>query len=49
MASMVRIPVVMHNVLEENIFRSHVWSSFGRKDMEVADSEACKAFGPLYK
>lgn len=49
MASMVRIPVVMHNVEEENIFRPHVWSSFGTKDMEVADSEACKAFGPLYK
>ncbi|RDY30287.1 L-fucose isomerase, partial [Lachnotalea glycerini] len=40
MASMLRIPVVMHNVLEENIFRPHVWSSFGTKDMEVADSEA---------
>lgn len=49
MASMLRIPVVMHNVEEENIFRPHVWSSFGTKDMEAADSEACKAFGPLYQ
>ena len=49
MASMLRIPVSMHNVSRENIFRPHVWSGFGTKSEQVADYEACKAFGPLYK
>ena len=48
LASMLRIPVAMHNVEEEKIFRPHVWGSFGTKDLEAADFAACKAFGPLY-
>ena len=48
LASMLRIPVVMHNVKEENIFRPHVWGSFGTKDREAADLRACEVFGPLY-
>lgn len=48
LASMLRIPVSMHNVNEEDIFRPHVWDSFGTKDRENADFAACKAFGPLY-
>ena len=48
LASMLRIPVSMHNVKEESIFRPHVWSSFGTKDREAADYAACKAYGPMY-
>ena len=48
LASMLRIPVVMHNVDEKDIFRPHSWSSFGTKDNEAADMAACKAYGPLY-
>ena len=49
MASMLRIPVCMHNVPEENIFRPAAWSAFGTTDPESADYRACTAFGPLYK
>ena len=49
LASMLRIPVAMHNVPEERIFRPKVWSAFGTKDMEGADFRACKNYGPLYK
>ena len=37
LASMLRIPVVMHNVEEERIFRPHAWGSFGTRDTEAAD------------
>ena len=49
LASMLRIPVAMHNVPEEKIFRPKVWSSFGTNDIEGADFRACKNYGPLYK
>ena len=49
LASMLRIPVAMHNVSEERIFRPKVWSAFGTKDQEGADFRACKNYGPLYK
>lgn len=49
LASMLRIPVAMHNVEEQKIFRPHVWDSFGTKDKEAADYAACKAYGPLYR
>lgn len=48
LASMLRIPVAMHNVPEENIFRPKCWASFGTKDTEAADFAACRHFGPLY-
>ncbi|QEL85755.1 L-fucose isomerase [Bacillus mycoides] len=48
LASMLRIPVNMHNVKEENIFRPSAWGMFGTKDPEVADYRACQNFGPLY-
>ena len=48
LASMLRIPVAMHNVPEENIFRPKAWTSFGSKDLETADFRACNNFGPLY-
>jgi len=48
LASMLRIPVNMHNVAEERIFRPSTWSGFGTSDIEGADYRACKNFGPLY-
>ena len=48
-ASMLRIPVNMHNVSEDRLFRPHTWTAFGTKDLESADYRACKTYGPLYK
>lgn len=48
LASMLRIPVVFHNVPRERIFRPHTFGTFGTKDLESADFEACKNYGPLY-
>jgi L-fucose isomerase len=48
-ASMLRIPVCMHNVAPENIFRPSAWSGFGTADLEGADFRACANFGPLYR
>ncbi|MEX2639691.1 MAG: L-fucose isomerase [Balneolales bacterium] len=47
LAAMLRIPVAMHNVSEERIFRPSVWAAFGTKDLENADYSACQALGPL--
>ncbi|MEE0954735.1 MAG: L-fucose isomerase [Eubacterium sp.] len=49
MASMLRIPVAMHNVPEKDIYRPAAWNTFGTVDKEGADYRACEAFGPLYK
>ncbi len=48
LASMLRIPVCMHNVDESKIFRPAAWNAFGM-DKEGADFRACANFGPLYK
>ena len=48
LAAILRIPVSMHNVEEERIFRPSVWSSFGAMDPQGADFRACANFGPLY-
>lgn len=48
MASMLRIPVAMHNVEDSKIFRPSTWGAFGTKDLEGADYRACQNFGPLY-
>lgn len=48
LASMLRIPVAMHNVPEERIFRPSAWHAFGTTDLESADFRACANFGPLY-
>lgn len=48
LASMLRIPVSMHNVGKEDVFRPAVWSAFGM-DKEGADYRACQTYGPLYK
>ena len=49
MCSMLRIPVGLHNVPEEKIFRPAAWNAFGTKDLEGADYRACAAYGPMYK
>ena len=49
MCSMLRIPVGLHNVPDEKIFRPAAWNAFGTKDLEGADYRACAAYGPLYK
>ncbi len=49
LASMLRIPVNMHNVEESRIFRPHSWSSFGTEDAQSADYRACATYGPIYK
>ncbi|HSR32090.1 MAG TPA: L-fucose isomerase [Anaerolineae bacterium] len=48
LASMLRIPVYMHNVPEDKIFRPTAWNAFGTADLEGADFRACANFGPLY-
>ena len=48
LASMLRIPVNMHNVPDEQVFRPKAWSAFGTRDLEGADFRACDAYGPLY-
>jgi L-fucose isomerase len=48
LASMLRIPVYMHNVSAERIFRPAVWTAFGVNEPQGADFRACANFGPLY-
>ena len=48
LASILRIPVNMHNVSDDQIFRPSAWSAFG-SDKEGADYRACATYGPLYK
>jgi L-fucose isomerase len=48
LASMLRIPVCMHNVPEEKIYRPAAWNAFGM-DKEGADYRACANFGPVYR
>lgn len=47
--SMLRIPVNMHNVDSDKIFRPSAWAAFGTEDLESADFRACRSFGPIYK
>jgi L-fucose isomerase len=48
LASILRIPVFMHNVEKDRIFRPKTWAAFGTENLESADYRACKALGPLY-
>jgi len=48
LASMLRIPVYMHNVPGEQVFRPAAWNAFGTAEPESADFRACANFGPLY-
>jgi len=48
LASLLRIPVTMHNVSDDKLFRPSAWSAFGAQDPMGADFRACANFGPLY-
>jgi L-fucose isomerase len=48
LASLLRIPVCMHNLQSADIFRPSAWSAFGSDDPTGADFRACANFGPLY-
>lgn len=48
LASILRIPVCMHNVEDDKIFRPAAWNAFGM-DKEGADYRACATYGPIYK
>ncbi len=48
LASILRIPVCMHNLDERTIFRPSAWSAFGTDDLTGADYRTCANFGPLY-
>ena len=48
LAAMLRIPVYMHNVSAEKVFRPSSWAAFGTTCLESADYRACKNFGSLY-
>lgn len=48
LASALRIPVYMHNVPDEDVFRPSAWNAFGTTDLESADFRACGNYGPLY-
>ncbi len=48
LASMLRIPVSLHNVPTEDIFRPAAWNAFGM-DKESADYRACRTYGPTFK
>lgn len=48
LASMLRIPVSLHNVSDGDVFRPHSWAAFGTKDLESADYRACSNYGPIY-
>jgi L-fucose/D-arabinose isomerase len=48
LAALLRIPVTMHNVSEDKLFRPSAWSAFGAQDPMGADFRACANFGPLY-
>jgi L-fucose isomerase len=48
LASMLRIPVTMHNLSEQALFRPHTWTAFGTNEPMGSDFRACANFGPLY-
>ncbi|MCW3100369.1 MAG: L-fucose isomerase [Chthonomonadaceae bacterium] len=49
LAAVLRIPVDMHNVEPDRVFRPAVWSRFGSLEPQAADFRACQTFGPLYR
>ena len=49
LASVLRIPVYMHNLDESQVFRPSAWAAFGTDDLTGADFRACQNFGPLYR
>jgi len=49
LASILRIPVDMHNVPADRVFRPSSWARFGAMDLQSADYRACQTYGPLYR
>lgn len=49
LASMLRIPINMHNVPAKRVFRPTLWNAYGTRDSEAIDQLVCKNLGPLYK
>ncbi|MGI6745915.1 MAG: L-fucose isomerase [Firmicutes bacterium ADurb.Bin300] len=49
LASMLRIPIALSNVDNDEVYRPHSWGAFGTNELEGADFRACAAYGPLYK
>jgi L-fucose isomerase len=49
LAAMLRVPVAMHNVPEDQLFRPSAWGLFGAQDPQGADYRACANFGPIYR
>lgn len=49
LASMLRIPVSLHNIEDKDIFRPHSFKGFGTKDLEASDYRACKFYGARFK
>ncbi len=48
LASILRIPVALHNVPAERVYRPSVWGAFGAQDPQGSDYRACAALGPVY-
>ena len=48
LAAMLRIPVAMHNLDADRLFRPSAWGAFG-SDPEGSDYRACATYGPIYK
>lgn len=48
LASILRIPVCMHNVEDHKVFQPSAWTAFGVMDPQGADFRACSNFGPIY-
>ena len=46
--TLLRIPVYMHNVDSEKVFRPSAWNTFGNADLESADFRACSTHGLIY-
>ena len=49
LASLLRVPVEMHNVPAERVSRPTAWMRFGGQEPQAADYLACKTYGPLYR
>lgn len=49
LAAMLRIPVMMHNVEDGDVFRPRNWNLFGTAEPEGADYRACEAYGPFFR
>ena len=47
--TLLRIPVYMHNVDSEKVFRTSAWNNFGTADLESADFRACSTYGLIYR